>query len=72
MNYSETAFQRCVSYAKHSGKTLDQMAAAASVDVNVVKRLRASRVITYPNLARFERSIPKNWRDPLPERREVA
>ena len=72
MNYSEIAFGRCVSYARHSGKTLDQMAKEADVDVSAIKRLKAGKMVTYTNLTRFERAIPKEWRNPLPAESDAA
>ena len=72
MNHARTAFERCVSYARHSGKSREAMAEAAGVGLDAVRRLRVGLPISFTNLERFERSIPKNWRDPLPSEREVA
>jgi hypothetical protein len=72
MIHARMSLERCRSYARHSGKTREAMADDAGVDVGVVKRLRAGLPVSLANLERFEASIPKNWRDPLPQETRVA
>jgi transcriptional regulator with XRE-family HTH domain len=61
------AIKRCRSYVDHSGKTQEQMAAEAGVSIIVIKRLRAGLPISLASLEKIEASIPKRWRDPLPD-----
>lgn len=72
MTNARASFERCVSYARHSRKSREQMAREAGVGIDAVRRLRAGLPISYVNLDRFERVIPENWRDPLPETNDAA
>ena len=61
-----------MSYARHSGKSREQMAEAAGVGIDAVRRLRAGLPISMRNMERFERAIPKEWRNPLPVESDAA
>lgn len=68
MLHSRAALQRCQSWAKHSGKTREAMAEEAGVNLAVIRRLRAGLSVSIASLERVEATIPRNWRDPLPDR----
>lgn len=72
MTYIQKAHARVGSWVRHSGRTREEMAESANVALDVIRRLRAGLPVSMANFERVERSIPKNWRDPLPNNGEAA
>ena len=72
MTYIEKAHAKASSWVRHSGRTREEMAEAAGVSLDVIRRLKAGLPVSVASLQNIERSIPNNWRDPLPNNGEAA
>ena len=70
--HTERAIRRCLSWIKHSGLTDAELADRAGIAANTLRRLKRGQGVTVRAVQCVERSIPKNWRDPLPAQKEVA
>ena len=63
---TEQAHERCMSWVKHSGLFYTDIAEQAGVAPGTVKRFKSGKGISARNLLKIEKTIPDNWRDPLP------
>lgn len=72
MTLTRTILERCQSWARHSGKTREAMAAEAGVHITVIKRLRQNLPVSVASLERVEAVVPLSWSDPMSSEKEVV
>jgi predicted transcriptional regulator len=70
--HTERAIRRCLSWIEHSGLTDAEMAERAGIAASTLRRFKRGQGVTVRAVQCIERSVPKNWRHPLPDEREVA